>query len=91
MYYSFRTCATRPFQVSAFFFNPHGDCPSLKFHLRSESVVAVGLAEVVTLLDRGEETLLTGKAVAERARHANKRVQMTFDAEIIVFALDLGV
>jgi hypothetical protein len=45
----------------------------------------------VTLLDRGKETLLTGNAVAERARHANKRAQMTFDAEIIVFALDLGV
>lgn len=28
-------CASRPFQISAFFFIPHGPRPSLKFHLRS--------------------------------------------------------
>ncbi len=34
-----RTCATRPFHVSAFVFMPHGDCPSLKFHFRSDNWV----------------------------------------------------
>ena len=35
------TCATRPFQISAFFFNPNGPRPSLKFHCLSFNVVLV--------------------------------------------------
>jgi hypothetical protein len=34
-----RTCATRPFQISALFLRPHGDRPSLKFHCRSDKLV----------------------------------------------------
>lgn len=35
-----RTCATRPFQISAFFLRPHGDRPpSLKFHRLSDNWV----------------------------------------------------
>jgi hypothetical protein len=36
-----RTCAIRPFQISAFTLRPHGDCPSLKFHFRSAKLVVV--------------------------------------------------
>jgi hypothetical protein len=37
------TCATRPFQISAFFLRPHGACPSLKFHWRSDRLVVVAV------------------------------------------------
>jgi hypothetical protein len=42
-----RTCATRPFQISAFLAKPHGDRPSLKFQRRSANCVVVLLVIVV--------------------------------------------
>ena len=39
-----RTCATRPFQISAFFLSPQGLCPSLKFHFLSFSTDVVVVA-----------------------------------------------
>lgn len=36
-----RTCATRPFQISAFLAKPQGDRPSLKFQRRSANCVVV--------------------------------------------------
>ena len=54
------TCATRPFQTSAFVFKPHGDCPSLKFQrLSSNAVVelmglAVACAVVLEIGDAGQ-------------------------------------
>ena len=38
------TCATRPFQISAFFLSPKGPWPSLKFHCLSKSCVLLLLA-----------------------------------------------
>ena len=75
------TCDTRPFQISAFFFNPHGPWPSLKFQRRPAKAVddvAVevgcgtekGLRETTAVFDR--EVELFGDTKADE--HANRAV-----------------
>ena len=44
------TCDTRPFQISAFFFNPQGPWPSLKFHLRSIRALVDTLGAMAVVL-----------------------------------------
>jgi len=55
--YYLLTCATRPFQISAFFFNPNGPWPSLKFHCLSNNRVLLLTLLLLLLLLAGEEVV----------------------------------
>jgi hypothetical protein len=80
------TCDTRPFQISAFFFNPHGPCPELKFQRRSDKAVVddddvavgcgteKGLRESTAVWCRAEELVGDTKADDVVVLHANRAV-----------------
>jgi len=83
--YTTRTCATRPFQISAFFDIPHGALPSLKFQRLSdkavvvvEVIVAVGVGVIQADRPRGDDTLGTKAVAVGTDRTARRRNKICF-------------
>jgi hypothetical protein len=85
------TCDTRPFQISAFFFNPHGPCPSLKFQRRPAKAVVVEDVAVGVGTEKGlrettafREVLLGDTKAEEQANRAVTRNRMDLVVNIII-------
>lgn len=81
------TCDTRPFQTSAFFFNPHGDWPSLKFHFLSDRAL-VEILGVITGTDcrvsRVPSALLTNASTENVETTNTRRNVSNLETEVIL-------
>ena len=102
---STHTWATRPFHVSAFCFIPQGDCPSLKFHFRSNKrvllltpvivvvvvVAAVGAVENDKLVAGGAKAVVVVETRTITARvTSSMRLEMFWIVIIVFFSGRIG-
>jgi hypothetical protein len=92
------TCDTRPFQISAFFFNPHGACPSLKFQPSRQGGCGCqrrlqwhGKDCETTVFDREVELVLGDTKADEHANRAVTSSRMDLVNIIFFFRLTMRI